>query len=237
MLAIEWMGRRLELLGDRAVHRPESSTLYVADTHFGKAAAFRAGGVPVPAGTTAATLARLDRLLDRTDARRLVILGDFLHDREGRAPETMDRLAAWRDRHAGLAIDLVRGNHDRRAGDPPTAWGLRVLDEPARDPDPDAPWSLCHDPGAVADDGPPVLAGHVHPVHRLRVPGGGGGLRFPCFLVRPRLLLLPAFGRFTGGALVQPMRGDRLFAVDPEEAEGDGDDAAIIEVPIGRAVG
>jgi metallophosphoesterase superfamily enzyme len=36
-------------------------TLFVADVHFGKAAAFRAGGVPLPRGSTATDLERLTR--------------------------------------------------------------------------------------------------------------------------------------------------------------------------------
>jgi hypothetical protein len=53
-------------------------TLFVADVHLGKAAAFRAGGVGA-ARRDGNDLARLAALLARTGARRLVVLGDFLH--------------------------------------------------------------------------------------------------------------------------------------------------------------
>ena len=45
------------LLAERALYWPRAATLFVADVHLGKAAAFRAGGVPLPRGATAADLA------------------------------------------------------------------------------------------------------------------------------------------------------------------------------------
>src|SRR5687768_1975535 len=70
-------GERVELLASRALLWPAQATLFVADVHLGKAAAFRAGGVPVPRGATGADLQRLSALVASTGARRLVVLGDF----------------------------------------------------------------------------------------------------------------------------------------------------------------
>ena len=72
-IAIE--GEHLRLLPERAVFREERRVLLVADTHWGKAASFRAGGIPVPGGTTLAGLIRLDAVLARTGAREVVFLG------------------------------------------------------------------------------------------------------------------------------------------------------------------
>ena len=79
-------GEQLVLLPERAAYWRRVQTLLVADPHFGKAAAFRAAGVPVPRGTTTGSLARLDAALARTGATRIVFLGDFLHARVGREP-------------------------------------------------------------------------------------------------------------------------------------------------------
>ena len=49
-------GEQVELLALRALHWPRERTVFVADVHLGKAAAFRAGGVPLPRGSTAADL-------------------------------------------------------------------------------------------------------------------------------------------------------------------------------------
>src|SRR5690554_3561823 len=68
-------GQTLTLHPERAVYWERARTLIVADTHFGKAATFRAHGLPVPVGTTTAALQRLDAVLTRTRAERLLFLG------------------------------------------------------------------------------------------------------------------------------------------------------------------
>jgi DNA ligase-associated metallophosphoesterase len=204
---IEFGGARLVLLAERAAYLPEAGVLLVADAHFGKAVSFRRLGVPVPEGTTAGNLRRLSAALAATGARRLVFLGDLLHCARGRAAGTLDEVARWRAAHAGLEIDLVRGNHDRRAGDPPPQWHTRVHDEPLAL----GALLLAHEP-LPAPPGRAVLAGHLHPA----VVVGARAverLRLPCFHFRASLGVLPAFGEFTGMHVVRPAPGDRLFAI------------------------
>jgi DNA ligase-associated metallophosphoesterase len=198
-------GSAVELLPDGALHLPNSRTLVVADAHFGKAATFRARGVPVPQGTTRGTLARLDAALAATSATAVVFLGDLFHAREAHALETLATLTDWRQRWPALRLTLVEGNHDRHAGPVPAALAVEVVQEP---------WlmdglALCHHPQQVA--GRHVLAGHLHPCVWLT--DGAGGLRLPCFWVRPSLTLLPAFGEFTGGAPIMREDGDTVVAV------------------------
>src|SRR5690242_2632196 len=106
-------GEPVELCADRAPRWPRERTLLVADVHLGKAAASRPGGVPLPREVTAADVARLTGLIERTCSRHLVILGDFFHARAGRVPALDAAFSAWRTHHARLQITLVRGNHDR----------------------------------------------------------------------------------------------------------------------------
>lgn len=203
-LVIEHCGETLWLLPDKALYWPAQRALLVADVHIGKAASYRALHQPVPRGTTSATLERLDRLLEHYDCQQLIVLGDFLHARSARAPATLARLALWRDRHAQLKMILVRGNHDRHAGDPPHTLGIEVVEEP---------WvmgglALAHEPKAHATL--PVIAGHVHPACVLKG-RGRQRLRLPCFVFEKAVSLLPAFGEFTGGWTVDPSPGTRLF--------------------------
>lgn len=199
-------GETLILLAERAVFWERAGALLVADPHFGKAAAFRAAGVPVPRGTTTENLRRLDAAVDRTGARRIVFLGDFLHAREGRAPETLRTLNDWRASRATLDILLVRGNHDARAGDPPPALAIRCDTAPVVE----GPFVFAHHP--TASESGYVLAGHVHPGVWLR----GAGRQFerlPCFWFGARTGVLPAFGEFTGLASVAVVEGDRVWVV------------------------
>lgn len=206
--SLDWTlaGIPVLLLADKALYWPGESVLLVADVHLGKAASFRAAGLPVPHGTTEANLARLDALLRAHAPRRLVFLGDLLHARSGRTPRTIGALRAWRERHPRLVVNLVRGNHDRHAGDPPAALAIEAVAEPWCL----GPFALRHTPLPVA--GHHVLAGHLHPVARL-AGRGHERLRLPCFRLDPDVTVLPAFGDFTGGLDVGPAPHRRLAVV------------------------
>lgn len=208
-LETEVAGERVVLLPERALYHPRSRTLLVADPHWGKAAAFRAAGVAVPGGTTREGLARLSRAIDRAGPAKLVILGDLFHAREGKAPATLRAAVEWRARHAPLPVTLVRGNHDRHAGDPPGEMAIDCCDPPCVDP----PFVLAHHPYDSVDGY--VLAGHVHPSVTLRGVGRQRE-RLPCFHFGPRHGILPAFGEFTGTADVTVAPGDRVYVVAGE---------------------
>ena len=202
-VAVRVAGENLLLLPEKAVYWPAEKMLIIADIHFGKAAAFRALGVPVPRGTTSENLAGLDALVARHDAERVVFLGDFLHARAAHASSTQLAMLAWRQRHPQLALMLVRGNHDLHAGDPAAALGIELVDEPHQV----GPFAFCHHPDL--DSPGYALAGHVHPVYVLAT--RFDALRLPCFVVGQERMILPSFGSFTGGHAVKPEPGDNIY--------------------------
>lgn len=199
-------GEDLVLSPERAIYWPRRGMLMIADPHFAKAASFRALGVRAPTGTTAQGLARIDQLITAHQPTRIAFLGDFLHAREGRNDETFAALVAWRRTHAALEMQLVRGNHDRRAGDPPDEVGIECVDGPVID----TPFALAHHPVAVASRY--VLAGHIHPCATL-TGSARQRERLPCFWFGPIIGVLPAFGEFTGCASIAPSDGDAVWAV------------------------
>jgi DNA ligase-associated metallophosphoesterase len=199
-------GEVVRLLPERAMFWPRQRALFVADLHVGKAAAFRAAGLAVPEGHLADDLSRLAQAIARVGAQRVIFLGDLLHAAQGVTAQVIAQVAAWRRSHADCQFLVVRGNHDRRAGDPPPEWAMECADEPYCE----GPFVLRHAPG-LSDDGY-VLAGHLHPAVSLR---GRGKLRarLPCFVVSPRQMILPAFGGFTGTAVIRPGAGERIYAI------------------------
>src|SRR5450830_1743868 len=98
---------QLLLLPHKAAYWARERMLIIADIHFGKAASFRALGVPVPAGTTSANLMALDMLMVQYEVRRIMLLGDFLHARAAHAPATLAAMLAWRQRHPDLQLTVV----------------------------------------------------------------------------------------------------------------------------------
>jgi uncharacterized protein len=210
MISCTVAGETLELLPERVVHWPARRSLFVADFHLGKAASFRKAGIPLPSGTTADNVGRLDRALERTGATSIVFLGDFLHSKEGRTPSTFEGFAAWRRSRQTLQLTMVRGNHDRKAGDPPTEWGMRCVEEGEQL----GPFVLNHEPGPTRRGY--ALSGHIHPAVRMHA-AGEKSLRLPCFWFGARYGVLPAFGAFTGNAEVLPRRGDQVFVIAEQE--------------------
>jgi DNA ligase-associated metallophosphoesterase len=197
------------LLPGRAAFLPASQTLLVADLHLGKASAFRHAGIPVPEGSAQGDLARLERLVRETAARRLLVLGDLFHARKGCTAEVFAEFAATRERLSGTEVILVIGNHDRSLGKVPSSLGidscLRSLDEP--------PFHFVHEPWtglSEPDRTAFTVAGHLHPTVSLRAPSGDR-IADRCFVAEESLLVLPAFGSFTGGHRVTPAAGLRLW--------------------------
>lgn len=207
-VVVEAGGEALWLLPQKAVYWPRERLLAIADIHFGKAAAFRSFGIPVPRGTTTENLAALDALIEATGANHVLFLGDFLHARAAHAAGTQAAMLAWRRRRCDLVLTLVRGNHDKHAGDPAAALGIDLVDEPYTV----GPFSFCHHPDLDAPGY--VLAGHVHPVYVLAT--RFDALRLPCFVLGPRRMILPSFGSFTGGHTIRPDEGDRVFITSGE---------------------
>ena len=210
-------GEPLRLLPERAAYLPRTRTLLVADTHWGKDAAFRAAAIPIATDLQRADLERLTDALMRTGTERLVILGDLLHASHARREATGDLIRRWRARHASLAVVAVSGNHDRHAGRPLADWDVRADADELLEP----PFVLRHHPDP--DPAGYVLAGHLHPKAVLSGPGRQS-LALPCFWFGAAVGVLPAFNSFTGGAEVRPAPGDRVFVI----AGGD-------VLPVGRA--
>jgi DNA ligase-associated metallophosphoesterase len=205
MIEVELANESVILYAERAMSWPRHRTLFIADPHWGKADAFRAAGVPVPNAGTTHDLQRLQRLLDAAAVQRLVILGDLFHARASRSHELFESVRAWRNAWSGEVL-LIRGNHDRHAGDPPPEWHFETVNEPYSL----GPFALRHypEPSSVGY----TLAGHLHPAVRLSGIGRQK-LILPCFHFGATVGTLPAFGGFTGTATIRPMQGDQVYAI------------------------
>ncbi len=210
-------GHELRLHPERAIELPHARTLVVADLHWGKATALRALGVPVPPGGTSDDLRRLDQVLARTGAERLLVLGDLGHSRHAWDTRVLSPVRAWRARWPGLAVTLVRGNHDLHAGDPPPALAILAVPAPHRD----GGITFAHEPHDRDAHGL-SLVGHLHPSVRLAA-RGRQRLRLPCFVVAPSYVVLPAFSSFTGSGAWVPAPGEQAYPI----ADGE-----VLDVPL-----
>ena len=206
-------GEDVVLLPERALFWPRTATLVAADFHWGKGATFRAAGIPIPIGTTGDDLARLDaraRAHLRPAARhpgRPVPRpgGPHRHAHAGRAAR------AGATRRPELEILLVRGNHDRHAGDPPDDLRINSVNAPAFVP----PFVLRHEPSDLRRWATRSRATCIRaPCWPAR---GSSASASPASGSRRRTAVLPAFGSFTGFGPVRPAPDDRIFVIAEDE--------------------
>jgi DNA ligase-associated metallophosphoesterase len=208
---ISILNQTLALLPDKAVLLPDG-TLIVADLHLGKATAFQAKGLAIPEGDSDADLHRLGTICEQVDATRLLINGDLFHSPAGLTPVIERLLETWLSTMT-IPIQLIVGNHDAKLRRLPASLNPVPFSEAAG-------FHIVHDP-ADAPPGKPTVCAHWHPVARI-ADGKRTSLRLPCFLLRGSILVTPSFGTFTGGAIIDREKGDRVFV-----APGD----RVIEVP------
>lgn len=202
---IEVAGERLTLHAQRAIHWAARRMLLVSDVHFGKGAVFRRAGIAVPSGDTMDDLARLDALIAEFSPTLLVVLGDLVHGAATERSAWVERVRTWRESHAGIAMELVAGNHDRHFD--VASLGIDVRPDRVAAP----PFVLSHHPTAHA--GGYTLAGHVHPGVTVR--DGWRRHRLPAFVFDRDVGMLPAFGTLTGLHEILPEAGRRIVAVTP----------------------
>ena len=202
-------------LAARALLWPRQNTLFVADVHLGKAASFRAAGVPLPGGHSAHDLDRLTSLIAAHTVRHLVVLGDLIHARQSYTALLDQKFRQFRTQHRDIDITLVRGNHDRHAGDPPASWGVALQSDPFTL----GPFACLHEPAdsatpATSNAGAPIaieLSGHLHPAFRLTT--SRESVALPCFWWHHRGVVLPSFGSFTGSSPVPLDIGESAIVV------------------------
>jgi len=195
-------GAALHLDHHGAALWPQERMLVVADMHLEKGSAFAARGRFLPPYDSAATLARLTRLVARHRPRRLLALGDSFHDR--RAGERMEAglMQALCALASGLDMIWIAGNHDPEI--PAALPGERAVEIAI------GPLVFRHEPKAGAQAG--EIAGHLHPA--AKVVGPRGGVRRPAFVTDGERLVMPAFGAYAGGLNCRNEAIERLFRPD-----------------------
>ena len=199
--------------------------MIVSDLHFGKTGHFRKAGIPVPPSVYKEDLQRLFQQIQYFQPKELIFVGDLFHSRANLEHELFKK---WRFDLSALTMHLVMGNHDLHSRKDHDDLDLVIHEEQLHRGE----FRCVHDfslnasmPPSLNASMPPSLnasmpqclnaytiSGHIHPGIRLQG-NGKQSLRFPCFYFTPTFAVLPAFSRFTGMALIEPNRGDDVYAI------------------------
>lgn len=199
--------------------------MIVSDLHFGKTGHFRKAGIPVPPSVYKEDLQRLFQQIQYFQPKELIFVGDLFHSRANLEHELFKK---WRFDLSALTMHLVMGNHDLHSRKDHDDLDLVIHEEQLHRGE----FRFVHDfslnasmpqslnasmPPSLNASMPPclnayIISGHIHPGIRLQG-NGKQSLRFPCFYFTPTFAVLPAFSRFTGMALIEPNRGDDVYAI------------------------
>lgn len=202
MQPLDFGGARLLLDGRRALLWPAERTVVVSDLHLGKGQDFLRHGHLLPPYDALATLAHLHAMLSTLKPARVIALGDSFH-----RSNSLQHFSSTERRALDDCLELVPewlwvlGNHDPEppkelAGSVVTRWERQGI-------------TFRHElEGSITT---PHVIGHYHP--KARIPAHRRKLSYPCFAWNDQLLIMPAFGSFTGGLklddpVLQKLLGD-----------------------------
>lgn len=216
-MEITVLGERLVMLPERALYWAGERTLFISDPELGRAAAYHKLSVVLQ--HTHDELARLDAVIARTGAQRVILMGELLHLR-GRAPENLEVIGAWLAESAAefLLLRPKPAESDPKKSKkknqpeaepepqiPPADWPLTFLDEPAID----APFLLTNHPISSAVGY--VLTGGQRPGASITNSGKNKGALFPCFYFGLHTAFVPAFGSPSGLSPIKRQPKDRAY--------------------------
>lgn len=197
-LSLESQNLTLDVSG--AMYWSEKKALFIADTHLGKVTHFRKNGIPVPNNSQYNFYQKIDQLLHTFNTEIIYFLGDLFHSEKNSAWDDFER---WVKKQS-CQIVLISGNHDIIPENHYDQIGITVKESLVI-----GPFLLTHHPieSTIFN-----FCGHIHPGVRLQ----GKGLqrlKVPCFFHRPKQMILPAFGVFTGIHILQPTASDKVYAL------------------------
>lgn len=205
---------------DHALYLEGRRALVVADLHLGYEGALQQQGVSLPRFQKKHILSRLGNLLERYSPDIIVVDGDFKHEFSRNLNEEWREVLEVLD-YLGERTEavMVRGNHDNYLKTILSRRGLELHSSY-----PLGEYTVAHGHEPLQAPGPMIL-GHEHPSMRLR-DEVGAMVSLPCFVVSPRVIVLPAFSPLAYGSDVlrgpylsplldaSTVKESRLYAVD-----------------------
>ena len=193
----------LVLLAAKAIWFPKHTTLLVSDTHLGKGSHFRKAGIPIPQALAQEDLACLSDLIAQFKPQQLIFLGDLFHSDMN---NDWSWFSLWRELHKKVTMILVKGNHDILPLHFYETLKITVVNDLML-----GAFKLMHDL-PKKDEENYVISGHIHPGVRL-LGKGYQQMIVPCFYFGEKYGIMPAFGKFTGKAVLKIKIQDKVFAV------------------------
>jgi DNA ligase-associated metallophosphoesterase len=174
--------------------------------HLGKTGHFRKSGIAVPVNLYIDDLQQLSAQINYFKPKSIIYVGDLFHSIANLEHEAFIK---WRKNFQFIEMHLVKGNHDILKTVDYAQMNLIVHEQSFSINE----FCFIHDIVDREDDESKyIFSGHFHP--GIQMKGSGKQfLKFSCFYFNEGFGILPAFGKFTGLAIVEPKPGDAIFAI------------------------
>ncbi len=179
---------------------PLKKAAIVSDLHLEKSSHLAQRGNFLPPYESFETLKKLSLVLKKKNIKQLILLGDVFHDDHGY--ERLDK--STRNLFNEIILQyktiFILGNHDKNINIPnlKTFKKLKINNI-----------NLTHQP---TDNYSIEITGHYHPKVVLFIQGNK--ISKGCFIVSGKKIILPAFGKFTGGLNVENNIFDKILDSD-----------------------
>lgn len=210
------LGSSMELIDGEAIAYVRSlKALVVSDLHLGYEAVSAKQGVLLPQLNLRRILSSLDRAMSGREVSDVIVNGDIKNEFSTVDEAEFNELYEFADhmRRKGIALTLIKGNHDNFVERYRTAFGFRVHYHEARIGD----FLFFHgeEMPRQTEGARTMVMGHEHPA--ITVYGSSGRAeKLKCFLFgkykRRDLLVLPAMNYFAGSTSVNTDTGESLLA-------------------------
>lgn len=192
----------------RCIYWEEQKSIILSDLHIGKTGHFRKSGIAVPQSIFKEDMQTLVHQIQSYKPENLIVVGDLFHSTENKE---LDFFKKWRNDFSSLSIQLIKGNHDILSKDWYSAANITVIPKHL------SVNNICfvHDITEACNDtgtAPYYISGHIHPCIVLRGLAKQA-LSLPCYLFTDTYAVLPAFSRFTGGAVIEQKAKDNVYVI------------------------
>ena len=182
---IKFASETFEILPSGTIFWPSEEMLIASDLHLEKGSSFNKEGTFLPPYDSFDTITRLEEIIKITSPKKILLLGDTLHDKNGllRMSEVVKKqIFSLLKKNSFI---LISGNHDDKLVFPNLKldpyYKLRNI-------------TFTHQ---MSSNEKLEISGHFHPIVNTKFKGIR--IRASCFVVTKNKIILPSFGTFTGG--------------------------------------
>jgi DNA ligase-associated metallophosphoesterase len=195
----------LWLSPEKCMFWENQQALILCDLHLGKSGHFRKEGIGVPQQVLEHDLSRLDTQIQYFLPTSLIIIGDLFHSRYN---QEVNYFRKWREKNYMTDIHLIQGNHDILHTNFYDGLNIMLHNEEWDV----SPFVFRHESLKYRNKDEYEISGHIHPGIKMKGKGKQS-LKFPCFYFTDSEAFMPAFGKFTGLHIIEPVKRASVFAI------------------------